>query len=102
MLQVLRLDAQMQKLAEELKHESSLLVFGRGYNYATALEAALKVRPANFLQWHLNQVQRQSIVSRLQYQGVHRLSECHTLRHSKPPACESYCQRVSATCSMAE
>lgn len=44
MLQVLRLDAQMQKLAEELKHENSLLVFGRGYNYATALEAALKVR----------------------------------------------------------
>ena len=42
-LQALRLDAQMQKLAEELKHENSLLVFGRGYNYATALEAALKV-----------------------------------------------------------
>lgn len=31
MSQVLRLDAQMQKLAEEeLKHENSLLVFGRG------------------------------------------------------------------------
>lgn len=41
---VLRLDAQMQQLAEELKHETSLLVFGRGYNYATALEAALKVK----------------------------------------------------------
>ena len=54
MLQVLRLDAQMQKLAEELKHESSLLVFGRGYNYATALEAALKVGPANLSQSHLN------------------------------------------------
>ena len=45
-VQVLRLDAQMQQLAEELKHENSLLVFGRGYNYATALEAALKVRCA--------------------------------------------------------
>lgn len=45
-MQVLRLDAQMQQLAEELKHETSLLVFGRGYNYATALEAALKVQPA--------------------------------------------------------
>lgn len=44
LVQVLRLDTQMQKLAEELKHENSLLVFGRGYNYATALEAALKVR----------------------------------------------------------
>jgi len=42
-VQVLRLDTQMQELAEELKHETSLLVFGRGYNYATALEAALKV-----------------------------------------------------------
>ena len=31
------------ELAEELKAEQSLLVFGRGYNYATALEAALKV-----------------------------------------------------------
>lgn len=42
-MQVLRLDGQMQELAKKLKHESSLLVFGRGYNYATALEAALKV-----------------------------------------------------------
>ena len=33
----------MLELAEELKTEQSLLVFGRGYNYATALEAALKV-----------------------------------------------------------
>ena len=46
LLQVLKLDAQMLKLAEELKTEQSLLVFGRGYNYATALEAALKVRIA--------------------------------------------------------
>ena len=42
-LQVLKLDGQMLELAEELKMEQSLLVFGRGYNYATALEAALKV-----------------------------------------------------------
>lgn len=33
----------MLELAEELKTEQSLLVFGRGYNYATAMEAALKV-----------------------------------------------------------
>lgn len=33
----------MKELAGKLKHENSLLVFGRGYNYATALEAALKV-----------------------------------------------------------
>jgi hypothetical protein len=33
----------MLQLAGRLKEEQSLLVFGRGYNYATALEAALKV-----------------------------------------------------------
>ena len=43
LLQVLALDSNLQKLAETLKDENSLLVFGRGYNYATALEAALKV-----------------------------------------------------------
>lgn len=44
LMQVLELDAEMLSLAEQLKDEQSLLVFGRGYNYATALEAALKVR----------------------------------------------------------
>jgi glutamine---fructose-6-phosphate transaminase (isomerizing) len=43
-VQVLKLDGEIRALAEELKDETSLLVFGRGYNYATALEAALKVR----------------------------------------------------------
>ena len=43
-MQVLKLDGEMLRLAEQLKDEQSLLVFGRGYNYATALEAALKVR----------------------------------------------------------
>ena len=40
----LKLDAQMLALAEALKDEQSLLMFGRGYNYATALEGALKVK----------------------------------------------------------
>ncbi len=40
----LALDPEMKALAHRLKDESSLLVFGRGYNYATALEAALKVK----------------------------------------------------------
>lgn len=34
----------MKQLAEALKGEQSLLMFGRGFNYATALEAALKVK----------------------------------------------------------
>jgi glutamine---fructose-6-phosphate transaminase (isomerizing) len=44
LLQVLKLDEDMQQLAKHLQHEGSLLIFGRGYNYATALEAALKVK----------------------------------------------------------
>lgn len=42
--EVLKLDGDIQKLAAGLKDAHNLLLFGRGYNYATALEAALKVR----------------------------------------------------------
>ncbi len=42
--QTLELDGRMRELAEHLKKESSMLVFGRGHNFATALETALKVR----------------------------------------------------------
>jgi glucosamine 6-phosphate synthetase-like amidotransferase/phosphosugar isomerase protein len=45
----LRLDIQVRDLAERLKNEQSLLVFGRGYNYATALEAALKVKEVTLM-----------------------------------------------------
>lgn len=41
--EVLKLDGDIQMLAQGLKDSHSLLLFGRGYNYATALEAALKV-----------------------------------------------------------
>ena len=34
----------MKELASSLVDSESLLVFGRGYNYATALEGALKVK----------------------------------------------------------
>jgi glucosamine--fructose-6-phosphate aminotransferase (isomerizing) len=39
----LLLDGAMKELAQQLASTQSLLFFGRGYNYATALEAALKV-----------------------------------------------------------
>lgn len=39
----LLLDGAMRKLAESTKNTNSLLFFGRGYNYSTSLEAALKV-----------------------------------------------------------
>ena len=42
--EVLKLDAEMKELAYSLIDSESLLVFGRGYNYATALEGALKVK----------------------------------------------------------
>merc|ERR1712060_273908 len=41
---VLGLDGEMKELAEKLRDEKSLLLFGRGYNYATAPEGALKVK----------------------------------------------------------
>ncbi len=40
----LKMDAKLLGLAQELKDEHSLLIFGRGFNYATALEGALKVK----------------------------------------------------------
>lgn len=42
-MQTLKLDGKMRELAASLKDEPSMLVFGRGQNYATALETALKV-----------------------------------------------------------
>lgn len=39
--EVLSLDNEIQKLAEELYQEKSLLIMGRGYHYATCLEGAL-------------------------------------------------------------
>lgn len=38
---VLKTDEQVEKLADELVEERSLLVMGRGYNFATCLEGAL-------------------------------------------------------------
>lgn len=39
--EVLRLDNEIQKLAEELYQKKSVLIMGRGYHYATCLEGAL-------------------------------------------------------------
>ena len=40
----LELDDQMKDLAETLKDEKSILLMGRGYQYATCLEGALKIK----------------------------------------------------------
>jgi len=39
--EVLTLDEEIHKLAEELYQQKSLLIMGRGFNYATCLEGAL-------------------------------------------------------------
>ncbi|XP_075474007.1 glutamine--fructose-6-phosphate aminotransferase [isomerizing] 1-like [Primulina tabacum] len=47
--EVLKLDEEMRDLARLLIAEQSLLVFGRGYNHATALEGALKVKEVSLM-----------------------------------------------------
>lgn len=44
---VLKQDDNVQGLATELFEQKSLLVMGRGYNYATCLEGALVSNPTN-------------------------------------------------------
>lgn len=39
--EVLKLDKDMHELAQQLYQQKSLLVMGRGYNFATCLEGAL-------------------------------------------------------------
>ena len=39
--EVLALDGKIEELAQGLKNARSMLVMGRGYNYATCLEGAL-------------------------------------------------------------
>lgn len=46
---VLQSDGQIKKLVEQLAHERSLLVMGRGYQHATCLEGALKIKEISYL-----------------------------------------------------
>jgi hypothetical protein len=53
----------MKHLAKHLQHEGSLLIFGRGYNYATALEAALKVKEVAIMhRWELHASQSSAVL----------------------------------------
>ncbi|KAK6187460.1 hypothetical protein SNE40_005485 [Patella caerulea] len=47
--EVLKMDEQINKLASELYQQKSLLVMGRGYNYATCLEGALKIKELTYM-----------------------------------------------------
>lgn len=46
---ILEMDDQIQELAKHLHKEKSLLIMGRGYNYATCLEGALKVKELTYM-----------------------------------------------------
>jgi glucosamine--fructose-6-phosphate aminotransferase (isomerizing) len=47
--EVLKSDNQIHDLAKELYQQKSLLVMGRGYNYATCLEGALKIKELTYM-----------------------------------------------------
>ena len=47
--QVLKLDPAIAQMSEELKSKKSVLVMGRGYNYATCMEGALKIKEITYL-----------------------------------------------------
>ncbi|XP_060519650.1 glutamine--fructose-6-phosphate aminotransferase [isomerizing] 2-like isoform X2 [Cylas formicarius] len=46
---VLKLDQKVNALAEELYNKKSLLIMGRGFNFATCLEGALKVKELTYM-----------------------------------------------------
>uniref|UniRef100_A0AAQ5ZYD5 glutamine--fructose-6-phosphate transaminase (isomerizing) n=1 Tax=Amphiprion ocellaris TaxID=80972 RepID=A0AAQ5ZYD5_AMPOC len=47
--QVLSLDLKIKAIANELYQQRSLLVMGRGFNYATCLEGALKIKEITYM-----------------------------------------------------
>ncbi|GFS56660.1 glutamine--fructose-6-phosphate aminotransferase 2 [Nephila pilipes] len=47
--EVLKLDSEVLKLSEEMYHQKSVLVMGRGYNHATCLEGALKIKELTYM-----------------------------------------------------
>ncbi|XP_059488997.1 glutamine--fructose-6-phosphate aminotransferase [isomerizing] 2-like isoform X2 [Neocloeon triangulifer] len=47
--EVLKLDSKVQELAKDLYKHKSLLIMGRGYNFATCLEGALKVKELTYM-----------------------------------------------------
>lgn len=47
--EVLELDSEVEQLAQKLFQKKSLLVMGRGYNQATCLEGALKIKELTYM-----------------------------------------------------
>jgi glucosamine--fructose-6-phosphate aminotransferase (isomerizing) len=47
--ETLKLDNQIRSLAEDMHKQKSLIVMGRGYNFATCLEGALKIKELTYM-----------------------------------------------------
>jgi len=47
--EVLALEDKVQEIARSIHHAKSLLLLGRGYNYATVLEGALKIKEISYI-----------------------------------------------------
>jgi glutamine---fructose-6-phosphate transaminase (isomerizing) len=47
--QVLLIDDQVLEIAKKIYKEKSILVMGRGYNFATCLEGALKIKELSYM-----------------------------------------------------
>ncbi|KAH7696854.1 Protein F22B3.4, partial [Aphelenchoides avenae] len=47
--EVLELDAEVLQIAEKIHQEKSVLIMGRGYNFATCLEGALKIKELSYM-----------------------------------------------------
>jgi len=47
--QVLKLDSKVLEIAKDLYEKKSLLIMGRGYNFATCMEGALKVKELTYM-----------------------------------------------------
>ncbi|KAG8180095.1 hypothetical protein JTE90_027874 [Oedothorax gibbosus] len=47
--EVLKLDSQVLELSQELYQQKSVLVMGRGYNHATCMEGALKIKELTYM-----------------------------------------------------
>jgi glucosamine--fructose-6-phosphate aminotransferase (isomerizing) len=46
---ILQLDDEVKQIAQDVYQEKSLLVMGRGYNFATCLEGALKIKELSYM-----------------------------------------------------
>ena len=47
--EVLKLDDAVAKIADDIYKEKSLLIMGRGFNFATCLEGALKIKELSYM-----------------------------------------------------